>query len=242
MNGEGQARTSMAVSILCLLVLPLLAGCQAFGGSDANATISADLTLVASESASIRAAATAEQQMVIETIVAGGTRISRLAAINAALGATLRAHQTGTPEVSAVVVSADDMGSSLEDDMLDNEALRAPPASAMTVSDISTAASLDPDSGCSTGTVRQFRPGAERIYVSAEVAALQIGTLFEVDWRFNAGSLYSGSWLADFSSASVCVWFYATPVDFPFLPGNYSATLYADGVAQGTTDFSIANE
>lgn len=242
MKVEGQLRISMAVSILCLLVLPLQAGCQAFGGSDANATISADLTLVDSESESIRAAATAEQQMVVETIVAGGTRISRLAAVNAALGATLRAHQTGTPEVSAVVVSADDMGSSLEDDMMDSESPSAPPASVMTVSDLTTASSLDPDSGCSTGTVRQFSPGAERIYMTAVVSALQIGTLFEVDWRFNARSLYRGSWLADFSSASVCVWFYATPVDFPFLPGSYSATLYADGVAQGTTDFSIANE
>lgn len=242
MKVEGRVPITMAVSVLCLLVLPLHAGCQAFGGSDVNATIGADLTLVASESDSIRAAATAEQQMVVETIVAGGTRISKLAAVNAALGATLRAHQTGTPEVSAVVVSADDMGSSLEGDMMDNESLRAPPASAITVSEFSTASRLDPDSGCSTGTVRQFNPAAERIYVSAEVSALQIGTLFEVDWRFNARSLYRGSWLADFASASVCVWFYATPVDFPFLPGNYSATLYADGVAQGTTDFSIANE
>lgn len=242
MKIEGQAPISMAVSILCLLVLPLQAGCQALGGSDANATISADLTLVDSESESIRAAATAEQQMVVETIVAGGTRISRLAAVNAALGATLRAHQTGTPVVSAVVVSADDMGNSLEDDMMDSESPSAPPASVMTVSDPSTASSLDPDSGCSTGTVRLFSPGAERIYMTAVVSALQLGTLFEVDWRFNARSLYRGSWLADFSSASVCVWFYATPVDFPFMPGSYSATLYADGVAQGTTDFSIANE
>ena len=225
----------------------MLAGCQAIRGGDAVATIDTvatiapDFTMIALEDESIRGAATAEQIMVVETIVAAGTRIAEMSAVNAALGATLRAHHTGTPEVRAVVVSAEDMGSSLEDDMVGDEAKQRPADTLMRVSNLSTARSTDLDSGCSSGTVRQFSPSAERIYVTARVTALQSGTLFEVDWQFNSRTVYRVLWLADFSRSFVCVWFYATPVDFPFLPGNYAATLYADGEALGTTEFSIVS-
>lgn len=231
-------RAPLSISMVCLVLWLLLAGCQAFSG-DAAAPIDADLTMYALESESIRVAATAERIMVEATLVAAGTRIAEMAVVNAALGATLRAHHTGTPEVRAVVVSADDMGSSLEDDMMADESEPTAPDTVMSVSDLSTAASLAPDSGCSTGTISQFSPGAERIYVTARVSGLRSGALFEVDWRFEAETVSRGEWLADFSRSFVCVWFYATPVDFPFLPGNYAATLYADGAALGTTEFSI---
>lgn len=239
---EGEAVARRMLGAVYLGGLLLLAGCQALSGDDAVAAIDTDLTQYAAENDSIRAAATDEQVMVVETIVAAGTRIARLSAVNAALGATLRAHHTGTPEVQAVVVSAEDMGSSLDDDMMNDEAGERPLDSAMRVSDLSTAQSTDPASGCSSGPVSQFRPSAERIYVTARVTALQSGTLFEVDWLFNGRSVYRVEWLADFSRSSVCIWFYATPVAFPFTPGNYTATLYADGEAQGTAEFSIENE
>ena len=36
-----------------------------------------------------------------------------------------------------------------------------------------------------------------------------------------------------------CVWFYATPTDFAFRPGNYNATLRADGILLGSAAFAI---
>ena len=238
---EGEALAGRILSALSLGGLLLLAGCQALGGDDAVAVIDTDLTNYAAEDDSIRTAATEEQVMVVETIVAAGTRIARLSAVNAALGATLRAHHTGTPEVRAVVVSAEDMGSSLEDDMTVGDSAQRSLDSAMRVSSLSTARSTDPASGCSSGPVSQFSPGAERIYVTARVTDLQSGTLFEVDWLFNGSSVYRVEWQADFSRSSVCIWFYATPLAFPFLTGDYAATLYADGEALGTTEFSIAS-
>ena len=229
------------MSALGLGGLLLLAGCQALGGGDAVAVMDTDLTLYAAENDSIRAAATEEQVMVVETIVAARTRAARLSAVNAALGATLSALHTGTPEVRAVVVSADDMGSSLDDEMMREEAEQNPLDPAMRVSDLSTAQGTDPASGCSSGPVSQFSPSAERIYVTARVTGLQSGTLFEVDWQFDGSSVYQVEWLADFWQASVCIWFYATPVAFPFVPGSYAAILYADGEALGTTEFSIGS-
>lgn len=220
----------------------MLTSCQAFGGENPVATIDADLTVYASESASIRAVGTAEQIMVVETIAAAGTRIAKLSAVNAALGATLRANQTGTPEIQVAVVSAEDMGSSLEDGMMDGEAGQSGPESVMRVSNLSTAESTDPDSGCSIGAVRDFSPSGEVIYVTARVTALESGTLFEVEWQYDERHVSRMSWLADFSKSFICIWFYATPVDFPFLPGGYTATMFVNGASIGTTEFTIAEQ
>lgn len=234
------ARIPFSLNTLGFVGMLMLASCQAFGPGNSVATIDADLTMYSLEREALRVAATAERIMVVETVVAAGTRIARISAVNAALGATLRANYTGTPEVRAVVVSAEDMGSSLEDDMMDDEPDQSAVEAAMRVSNLSTAASIDLDSGCSSGTVREFRSSGERIYVTARVTALQIGSFFEVDWQFDGRALYRVSWLADYSKSFECIWFYATPVDFPFLPGSYEATLYADGEALGTASFTIA--
>lgn len=241
LNAGAVTRLSWLVSSCYFAGALALAGCGAIGGGAGITTIDGELTMAAAESEMIGVAASAEQVMVLETIAAAGTRIADMAAVNAALGATLRAHQTGTPEVRPVVVSADDMGSSLEGDMMAEAEERGPPDTSMRLSNLSSAASRDPDTGCSTGTVNRFSASAESIYIIAQVAALQIDVLFEVDWRFNGRSIYRPAWLADFSGSSVCIWFYATPVDFPFLPGNYTATLYADGLALGTTEFDIGS-
>ena len=223
-----------------LALLLALAGCAAIGGGDSVAILDTDLTIYAMEADSIRAAATAEQIAVVETVVAAGTRMAQVSAINAALGATVRAHQTGTPAVQAVVVSADDMASPREGATV-NESGGTPLAAAMSVSNLATAASTDPDSGCSSGAVSEFSPGAPAVYVTARVTALRAGALFEVEWLSDGRTLASASWLADYSKSFECVWFYATPTDFPFAPGVYAATLFVDGAPLGATEFTIAN-
>ena len=237
-NDGALARRAGPLLALTVAVLLLLTGCQAVSGAGAPATVDSGLTTYAAEKELILAAATEERVMAVETIAAAGTRIARLSAVNAALGATLRANQTGTPTVRAVVVSAEDMGDAIADGMSDaagGSALE----SAMRVSDIATAARIDPDSGCPSRTVTRFSPNSERIYVTARVKALRSGALFEVDWQLDSRTLNRVSWLADFSRASVCVWFYATPLDFPFAPGSYRALLYVDGELFGATEFEI---
>ena len=217
----------------------LLASCQAFAGADPLATIEADMTQFAAESQAIRASATAERGLARATIAAASTKVSELSAINAALGATLRASYTGTPEVRAVVVSAADMGSSLDGGVMDD----APPTNesdAMLVTNLATASGLDENSGCSSGAVSQFSPTSERIYVTARVTALQSGATFSVDWLRQGQTLYSLSWQADYAKAFECIWFYVTPEDFAFLPGDYAARLYVDGVELGSASFSIS--
>lgn len=232
-------RKSRVVRFYCLTAMLLSAGCQALSGNDSVATIDADLTMYAMESEAIRAAATEEQNMARETIVAASTRVAELSAVNAALGATLRANHTSTPELRAVVVSAEDMGSSLEDDMMDDAASSAETVADTNVSNLSTAAGTERDSGCSSGAVSQFRPTAELIYVTAEVTALRAGTTFSLDWFYGDELLVDMSWQADYSKSFECIWFYATPEYFQFAPGDYSARLYVNGLEAGSTRFTI---
>ena len=217
----------------------LLAGCQAFGGSDAFATIDAGLTMIAEESRSIRASATAERGQAIATLSAASTRVAALSAVNAALGATLRANHTPTPELRAVVVSAEDMGSSMGDALPADSAQAGGLADEMLVSNLAMAAGTDPVSGCSSGQVSQFSARASRIYLTARVTSLRAGARFSVDWLRQNQTLYSLSWQAEASKASECVWFYVTPQDFDFLPGDYAAEMSVDGLALGSVNFSI---
>lgn len=224
---------------LCLAAMLLSAGCQTLGGADSLATIDADLTMYSMEGSAIRVAATAEESMARETIVAAGTKVAELSVVNAALGATVRAHYTGTPELRAVVVSAEDMGSSLEDDMTDDAETSAEIEAETSVSNISTAAGTLRDSGCTSGVVTQFRTTAERIFVTAEVRALREGTTFSVDWLYSDVLLSDVSWQADRTAPFLCIWFYATPEDFQFLAGDYVARMYVNGLEAGSTGFTI---
>ncbi len=226
-------RILVAVSIL------FLAGCNALAAGDSVATIDADLTMYASESDMIREAATAESNMALETVVAASTRVAELSIVNAALGATLRANYTVTPQVEAVVVSAEDMGSSLEDSMMDDSTADQPAAEAMTVSNLSTAAGIDSNSGCASGTLRQFSPGVSEIYVTARVTALRAGADFQVAWFRGDTPVYDVGWRSTYSKPFECIWFFATPEDFAFAPGRYSASMMVDGVELGSTDFDI---
>ncbi len=207
--------------------------------NDSVATIDADLTVYAAESDMIRAAATAESNMAVETVVAASTRVAELSVVNAALGATLRANYTGTPEVEAVVVSAEDMGSSLEDDMMDYSEEDESESQLMEVSNLTTATGIDSNSGCSSGTVRQFSPTVPEIYVTARVTALRAGATFQVNWFRGDVPIYDVGWQSTYSKSFECIWFFATPEDFPFTPGGYSATMVVDGLELGSTSFEI---
>ncbi len=229
-------------ALTCLFSLAgtlLLGGCQALGGGDSVATIGADLTKMALEIDAIRAAATAERNMAIETVAAASTRVAELSVVNAALGATLRANHTHTPALSAVVVSAADMGRSLGADMMDDADASGSSVDVLRVTELSTAAGVNRNSGCSSGAQAAFSPASERIYVTARVNALSAGTTFRVDWLRDSVLLVSISWQADYSKPVECIWFYATPEDFAFAQGNYRATMFVDGLEIGSAEFDI---
>ena len=223
-----------------LLLLMALTGCQVLDSSDVIATIDINVTSHDIAIAALQQAAAAEATSVVATVAAAGTKVAENSFLNAALGATLRANYTATPALRAVVVSAEDMGDSLESDMMDDTSETGSDVQTIGISDLDTARAVQANSGCSAGSVRQFRTGDERIYATARVSGMQDGTYFEVDWNYQNRVVNRVSWLADYAAQSECIWFYVTAEDFPFLPGAYSATLFVNGASQSTTEFTMS--
>ncbi len=224
-----------------LLLATVVAGCQALASENVGSPVDANATVYVLEATVLQRAAVLDQAQALATLSAGGTRVAELSQVNAALGATLRAAFTPTAEIRAVEVSAEDMGSSLDQDLMDDMPDNEDGLSTMRIMNLATARNVNANDGCSTGEARRFNSGNERIYVTARVEGLRPDTYFEVDWKSGERVLYRVSWRATYAAAAECIWFYATPVDFPFLPGNYRATLFVNGQAHSSTDFSISS-
>lgn len=224
-------------SLRFLLSLLLLTGCQALTSTDNSAALIAEMTYFLTEAAAIQQAAAIDQTRAVSTLAAASTQAAEAASVNAALAATISAGFTATPPIRAVIVSAADMSSSLGMDMMDDR-----PANddvQMRVSNAATARRVNPNNGCASGNVVQFNSDDERIYVTARVSPLANETDFVVDWLYENRVVYRSSWQADYSAAAECIWFYATPSDFPFLPGAYAAALYVNGRPEPSIPFSI---
>lgn len=217
----------------------LLAGCQALAPADAVVTLQPETVHLVLEHAALQEAAAIDEAQMVATVSAAGTQVLEHSLLNAALGATLRANYTATPAVRAVVVSAADMGSSL--DMMDDMSYEDAVGSVIEVSGLDTALGVNANSGCSTGSVKQFGTDVERIYATARMTNLLEGTYFEIDWLRQNRVVNRLSWLADYDAPSECIWFYVTQEDFAFLPGSYTATLFVNGISQASTDFTVSS-
>ena len=160
----------------------LLAGCQALAPADAVVTIQQEPVRLDLEIATLQKAAATDDAQLVATVAAASTQVVEHSLMNAALGATLRANYTATPAVRAVVVSAEDMGSSLDMDMMDDMSYDDATDSTFQISGLDTARGVNANSGCSTGSVKQFGTDEAQIYATARVTNLQEGTYFEIDW------------------------------------------------------------
>lgn len=220
-----------------------LFGCQSLAGDDIPATLSNEMTAFVTESARIQETAIVEQTHAVETLQVSSTLVADAAGVNVALAATLQSNLAPTPEMRAVVVRPDDMGDSLEGEMMDEELDFDGGSDVVTgdvqVNNLGTARSVSNANGCSNGNVTQFTDTDERIYVTARVSDLTNGVTFSVDWTFEERLVYRSSWTADYSAQSECIWFYMTPDDAAFLPGTYSITMFVNGQALPSQLFTI---
>lgn len=224
-------------------LLVLVTGCQALAGDDTSVTLAVEMTAFSTESAMIQQTSVVEQTAVVETVQAAGTRVAEASNVNLVLAETVRANVVPTPSVREVIVNPEDMGSSLDTEMLDAEAMDDSGSNEFTellVSNQGTARSVRSNDGCSNGNITQFTDDDERIYFTAEVFNLENGTNFSVDWMFEDRLVYRSVWTADYSASSECIWFYMTQDDAPFLPGLYTVTLFVNGNPQPAQQFSLS--
>ena len=226
---------SIESSLLSCLLLLLLPACAALPGQPPPATLDRSATDWAREATALVEAVAADGTLAAATLEAAGAAIADRSRLNAALGATLRALYTPTVAVRKVVVSVADMGSSLDQSLADDTA--AEPA--VRVDSLATARGVNQSDGCPAGVSARFAADTSRIYATATVRDLREDTYFEMDWIYEGRVLSRLSWRATYAAAFECIWFYVSPEDFPFLPGNYRATLFVNGASSGSADFEI---
>jgi len=230
---------------LLLLLLCAASGCrvlQSLNSDDTVAAAQADSTSIVGEWQTLEAVMASDRSQAQATVLAAGTVVARYSALNAMLGATLRAQFTSTAPVAPVNVSAADMGDSLMMDDMDGDGSLLGALDGMRVENLATARSINASDGCSTGAVPSFPSSTERIYVTAQVSNLRAGATFVLGFKQAGNSLLEISWQAEYASESLCIWFYAGAGDFAFLPGDYQASLTVDNVPLGSTSFSIVDE
>lgn len=216
-----------------------LSGCQSFAADHSSVTLAAEMTGFATESSMIQQTALVEQTAVVATLQSAGTLVADAASVNLVLAETVRANVISTPSVREVIVNPGDMGSSLDTEMMeDDEGIEA--FVDMQVNNLGIARSVNNSNGCSNGVATQFTDADERVYFTSQVINLENGTNFSVDWVFEDRIVYRSVWTSDYSASSECIWFFMTPDDAAFLPGVYTVTLYVNGNALPSQQFSIS--
>ena len=94
---------------------------------------------------------------------------------------------------------------------------------------------------CATARMLEFSTDITEIYVVAQAFDIIPGMRITSQWRDASGELLAEfDFVPDFAINSECIWFYAEPSDFDFIPGSYTVTLLVNGEDQNaTTTFQI---
>ena len=95
----------MKYIIFSILLIIGLAGCQTFAGEDVPATLSYEMTAVATEAALIQQTVQIEQTDVVETLQASGTAVANASNVNQVLAATVRVNILPTSAMREVIDS-----------------------------------------------------------------------------------------------------------------------------------------
>jgi hypothetical protein len=100
--------------------------------------------------------------------------------------------------------------------------------------DVGTTGSINPSDGCSGPPQNQFPADVQDIYVTARALNIRAGTRLDVEWRYEGQIVWQENWTVPIDSDSFCLWFNLDPSVAALLAGNWSASLYADGLGVGT--------
>ncbi len=117
-----------------------------------------------------------------------------------------------------------------------------PPAPVVgaTFASATTATGVRQDDGCPQDNVNQFPPSEDEIYLVVTARDVQPGTTFYSRWRGPDSQPFDTvSWTPDAPFDEVCIWFFITPGDLAFSPGEWEAQLLADDQVVIRQPFSI---
>jgi hypothetical protein len=210
---------------MVLLLSLILAACQVFSSADVPATLQAQNGAYIAEATALAQTHEAGSAQLLATVQVAETYVSREENINQVLVVTVRAGDP--PTVGRSVGSA--------------AGAAATPASGETqFVDIQMAASVRESDSCADSIQTEFPAETQEIYVTARALNIRTGTSLSVEWRYEGELVWQENWSVPVDSDSFCLWFNIDPAVVALLPGNWSASLYANGVSIGpSASFSI---
>ncbi|MBC7811482.1 MAG: hypothetical protein H7175_10055 [Burkholderiales bacterium] len=126
-----------------------------------------------------------------------------------------------------------------------NQVLPTPTTAAETSSpallNISTSRSVGADD-CPLEVTSSFSSSDVEIYVSAVAMQIESGMTIASRWSLEGQELISFDFTPNFAIDGGCIWFFITPDDVAFTPGNWSVALDINGTVSGTASFSIIGD
>lgn len=220
-------RILLVLSGAVLLALSACQALQAVQGPDTEATLLAEGAAYVAEATAIAATALSDQAIVEATVAAAGTQAAELGSINQQLLATARAAIPPTPP--RVVGSAPQVEGQIAPENMD--AVMEGGLSSSGFMNTGVSASVRQSDGCADGLQTQFTSSTARIYATTRAASIRAGTVMSVEWRRNGELVFSDNWTVQRDATNFCLWYFITPEDVPFQPGQWSVRLFADGAA-----------
>ncbi len=166
------------------------------------------------------------------TAVAVETYVAQVDGVNRQVVATLRAGIPPTPQIVTALDPALPIGT------LDAGSAAAAGGAGGTMSDSNiaqflqftqTASSVRSSDGCAENVTSQFSTGTSQIYATARALNVAAGTEMGVEWSLAGQIVYSSSFVVEQNNPDFCFWFFITPEDVPFTPGEWSVRILVNG-------------
>ncbi len=101
------------------------------------------------------------------------------------------------------------------------------------VTNMVTAAAVGSDD-CALAAETQFTASTPEIYAVGVANNFPPGITVTFNWRRGEAVVYSDAFTFENAVNNACIWYFVTPLDFDFTPGEYTVSMEASNVPLGT--------
>lgn len=195
----------------------IITGCDTLGPANQEATLQFQNNAYVQEATTIAVTSTADHVRVMATAYAAETLVKSQNDLNRHLLATVRAAVPPTQQI--VAVSAADQGIPSAAQAGQRYFIKTGFSSSIRQSD-----------GCiETPAIEFSAANTERIYATLKVYNLNPGVVMGIIWQRDGETVFTEQMPIQNGSSEICLWFYIDPSITPFVPGNWSVIMLADG-------------
>lgn len=194
-------------------VVLMLVGCQALTPLDVPATLQAENLQILQEATAIAEAAQDDRLSIAATADAVMTEVAALRQSNLILLATVRA---GDPPQQSVIVS------------MEGQVPQLTPGQRW-FSRTGVSQFVNETDGCVVSPQISFTTDSQMLYATMRIFNIEPGVQLSALWEREGSEVFRDSFVLSRGAAEICVWFSISQTDAPFVPGNWSVRLFANG-------------